>query len=120
MAVPRYLDLVVLAFALPVFVGADLPLVAYGCVAAAWLLQRALQTVLTRRARASQEARTEAFLTMASMIVRSLVAGAGIVAAGVVEREAGLAAAVLVVVLFTVYLAMSLILGAPEARRPAP
>ena len=120
MAVPRYLDLVVLAFALPVFVGADLPLLAYGCVAVAWTVQRVLQAVLTRRARASQEPRTVAFVAMASMLGRSLIAGAGILAAGIVEREAGLAAAILVVVLFTVYFGMALIMGAPEVpRRPA-
>ena len=38
----RYADLALLALALPVFVLADLPLVGYAAIAAAWLVQHAM------------------------------------------------------------------------------
>ena len=117
MTVVRHVDLVVLALALPIFLGADLPLLAYGCVAVAWIAQRVLQAALVRRARAATEARTMAGIAVTSMIVRALLAGAGILVAGIVDRDAGLAAAVLVVVLFTVYFAISLVMGPLEAPR---
>ena len=116
----RHIDVVVLALALLVFIGAALPLVGYAAAAVAWLAQRALQAVLTRRARAAQNAGRMAGIAVGSMIVRSCMVGGGILAAGLVEREAGLAAGVLLVVVFTVYFAMSLILVAFDAsHRPA-
>ena len=42
----RYLDIVLLVVALPVFVAADLPMLGYAAGAAAWLVQRAIQIAL--------------------------------------------------------------------------
>jgi hypothetical protein len=115
----RYLDLVVLVAALPVFLGADLPLVGYGVAAVAWLAQRGVQIVLARRARAAADARRMAGLAFGSMIARTLLMAGAIVGAGAHERKAGLAAAVLLAVLFTVYFATTLLLGPYDARRSA-
>ena len=70
-AVVRLLDLVVLALALPIFVLAGLPLAGYAAGAGAWLVQRAIQVTLERRARASDDPRTVAGLTASSMIGRA-------------------------------------------------
>ncbi|MCW2959367.1 MAG: hypothetical protein JWP18_2170, partial [Solirubrobacterales bacterium] len=39
----RYLDLVILALALPVFLLADFPMLGYAAAAAAWIVQRLVQ-----------------------------------------------------------------------------
>jgi len=118
LALLRHFDLVLLAAALPVFVGAGLPLVGYGAVAVAWVGQRALQHVLTRRARKAAGARLETGILIAAMMTRPLVLVGAIVGAGIVERKAGLAAALLAAVVFSVHLAITLVSGAMAPRRP--
>jgi hypothetical protein len=98
----RYLDLAVLALALPVFLAADLPLLGWGAAAGAWVVQRAVRELLTRRAVASGDPKTVAGLLTASMIARGWLVAGTVFGAGLTEREAGLSAAVLVIVLFTV------------------
>jgi hypothetical protein len=111
MTVLRLLDLVVLALALPLFVLAGLPLAGYAAGAGAWLAQRGVQVLLERRARASDDPRTVVGLTAGSMIARGWLVALTIFGVGMLaEREDGLAAAVLVIVLFTIYFSMSMIL----------
>ena len=105
----RHLDLVLLVMALPVFAGAGLPLLGWGAAAAAWLVQRAISAVMQRRAEASDEPRTVAGLMTASMISRGWLVALTIFAAGLVEREAGLSAAILSLALFTVYFTMRMV-----------
>jgi len=106
----RYLDLVLLALALPVFLAAGLPMLGYAAGAAAWLLQRALQVWLNRRAAASDDPRTVVGIAAGSMIGRGWLVALTIFAAGLKDEDAGLAAAVLVVVLFTAYFTVSMIM----------
>jgi hypothetical protein len=115
-AVVRLLDLVVLALALPIFVLAGLPLAGYAAAAGAWLVQRAIQVTLERRAKASDDPRTIVGLTAGSMIGRGWLVALTIFGVGVaVDREAGLSAAVLVIVVFTVYFSVSMIVRPFEA-----
>ena len=112
----RLLDLVVLALALPIFVVAGLPLAGYAAGAGAWLVQRAIQVTLERRARASDDPRTVVGLIAGSMIGRGWLVALTIFGVGVsVSREAGLTAAVLFIVLFTVYFTVTMILRPFEA-----
>jgi hypothetical protein len=121
MAIVRLLDLVVLALALPVFVLAGWPLAGYGAGAGAWLAQRGIQVGLARRARETDDPRVVAGITAGSMIGRGWLVALTIFVVGVaVDRDAGLAAAVLVIVLFTVYFTVSMIMrpfDAAEGRR---
>ncbi len=111
MPVVRYLDLIVLALALPVFVAAGWPLLGYAAGAVAWLAQRVIQAWTTARALQAQEdgdvKRVAGYVT-GSMIGRGWLVALIIFGAGMIENDAGLAAAVLVVVLFTVYFAASM------------
>jgi hypothetical protein len=110
MAFLRSLDIVVLALAFPVFVLADLPLAGYAAAGGAWLVQRLVQVVLERRAKESDDPRTVVGLTAGSMIARGWLVALTIFLVGItVDREAGLAAAVLVIVLFTVYFTVNMI-----------
>jgi hypothetical protein len=116
----RQLDLVTLALALPAFLLNGLPLLGYAAAAGAWLLQRAIKALVERQAAASDEPRTAVALTGASMIARPWLVALTILPVGVHDNDAGLAAAVVVLVLFTVHLAMSLILRPlDDARRGA-
>jgi hypothetical protein len=106
----RYLDLVLLAIALPIFVIAGLPMLGYAAGAAAWLVQRGLQLVLNRKAAAADDPRTVVGIAAGSMIGRGWLVALTIFAAGLSDEDAGLAAAVLVIVLFTAYFTVSMIM----------
>ena len=113
----RYLDLALLALALPVFLAADLPLLGWAGAAFGWLTQRGIQVLIERRARASDDPRTVAGLLAASMIARGWIIAGSIFAVGLSEREAGLSAAILSITLFTFYFTGQLI-GRPfEEKR---
>jgi hypothetical protein len=123
MIVVKYLDLVLLAIALPVFVLAGWPLLGYAAAAFAWLVQRTINNVLSRRAAASDDPKTVAGLIAGSMIGRGwLVAltifGAYLIAGS--DDAVGLSAAVLVIILFTAYFTVSLILRPFENHRELP
>jgi hypothetical protein len=117
MAVLRQLDLVVLALVLPVFLAAGLPPAGYGAAAGAWLVQRAVKAMFERRAKASDDPRTVVGLTAGSMIVRGWLVALTILLVGLAENDAGLAAAVLVIVLFTIHFTLSMMLR-PFEQRP--
>jgi hypothetical protein len=106
----RYFDLVLLAVALPVFVLGGLPMLGYAAGGGAWLVQRGLQVLLNRKAVAADDARVTVGIAAGSMIGRAWLVALTIFAAGLADEDAGLAAAVLVIVLFTAYFTVSMIM----------
>jgi hypothetical protein len=111
MVLVRYFDFVVLVLALPVFIIADFPIVGYITAAGAWTGQRLIQMLANRRAAASKDPRTVVGVLAGSMIGRGWLVAATIFIVGVADsNKAGLAAAVLFIVLFTVYFTTSMIL----------
>ncbi len=116
----RYLDLVVLALALPLFLAAGFPMLGYATAAGAWLIQRGAQALMARRAMAATDVRGKLGWTASSMLARGWFVALVVLLVGLRANDAGLAAAVLVVVLFTVYFALELALRPfeqLEARR---
>lgn len=109
MTVLRNLDLVVLAVALPVFLLAGWPMLGYAAGGGIWLVQRGLQHYGEQKALASDDAKTSVGILAGSIIGRGWLVALTIFAAGLVQNDAGLAAAVLVVVLFTVYFTVAMI-----------
>lgn len=101
----RNLDLAVLAAALPVFIGAGLPLLGWGAATFAWLVSKGIDAYTQRRAAASGDRRVAMGARAASLIGRLYTVGLMVLAAGIIEREAGLTAGVLAVATFTVYFA---------------
>jgi hypothetical protein len=94
----------VLALALALFLLAGLPLLGYAAAAAAWLAQRGIQALTNAKANASKDPRTVVGVLVASMIGRGWLMAGSIFAVGLAaEPEDGLAAALLSIVLFTVY-----------------
>jgi hypothetical protein len=108
MSPPKYVDLVVLAAALAVFLLGGLPMLGFAVGAAAWLVQRGIQILAARRAAAELAAgrRQRAMAVVATtMLGRVWLMAMAVLVAGLVEREAGLASAILVAALFTISLA---------------
>ena len=100
----RWLDLALLALALPVFLAVGAPLLGWGAVAAVWVPMRALPSRLMRRAAATEDPRRGTMVLAAGMIARVWLLALAIFVAGSVEREAGLGAALLSIALVTVNL----------------
>jgi hypothetical protein len=123
MSPPKYADLLVLAAALAVFLLGGLPMLGYAVGAAAWLAQRGIQIIATRRANAELAAgnRQKAMgIVAATTLGRVWLMATVVLLVGLSDREAGLASAVLVLVLFTVSFAaqgIAHLFGEPEAGK---
>lgn len=105
MSPPKYVDLLVLAASLAVFLLGGLPMLGFAAGAGVWLLQRGIQALAERRANRELAAgnRQRAMATVAvSTLGRVGLMATVVLIAGIVEREAGLSSAILVAVLFTV------------------
>jgi len=122
MSPPKYVDLLLLAAALVVFLLADLPLLGYAAAAAVWLAQRGVQLLASRRAGAELAAgnRQRAMgVVAATTLGRVWLMATAVLLIGLAERESGLAAAVLLAVLFTVSFAaqgLAHLFGEPEGQ----
>ena len=105
----RNVDLLLLLVALPVFIALDAPLAGYVATAVAWLIGRAGKLAADRKRNvALQSANRNAALglTAAAMLGRLWILAAAILIVGLaVDRDAGLAAAVLSAALVTAFLA---------------
>jgi hypothetical protein len=123
MSPPKYVDLLVLAAALAVFLLGGLPMLGYAVGAAAWLAQRGIQTLAARRANAELAVgnRQKAMgIVAATTLGRVWLMATVVLLVGLSEREAGLASAVLVLVLFTVSFAaqgIAHLFSEPEAGK---
>ena len=117
----RYLDLFLLAAALPVFIVADWPLLGYFVGAGAWIAQRLVLAYSEARIARSLAAgdRRDAFKTTAvSGLGRVwMVSVAALLVGLIADREDGLAAALLLTALFTVQLATTAATKRGEADR---
>lgn len=105
MSPPKHVDLLVLAAALAVFVLGGLPLLGYAVAAGAWLAQRGIQVLAGRRTATELAAgnRQRAMgIVAATTLGRVWLMVTAVLLAGLVEREAGLAAAFLLLGLFTI------------------
>ena len=114
----KFLDLIVLAATLPVFILAGFPMAGWGAGAGAWLVQRAVQYGVERRADRSSDPRAIVGLLAGSMIGRGWLVALTILLVGLGESKAGLAAALLVISLFTIYLTVQMITR-PLEKKPA-
>jgi uncharacterized membrane protein YkgB len=123
MSPPKYVDLLVLAAALAVFLLGGLPMLGYAVGAAAWLAQRGIQMIATSRANAELAAgnRQKAMgIVAATTLGRVWLMATVVLLVGLADREAGLSSAVLVLVLFTVSFAaqgIAHLFGEPEAGK---
>src|SRR5262249_43788158 len=116
----RYLDLVLLVIALPVFIAAGFPLAGYLAIAGLWILLYGVE-LLSNRAIEGAVARRDRWAAMgwlgASGLARAWIVALGVLIIGLTAgKEAGLAAAVLAVVLFTAHLGSRVVLGLTQPQ----
>jgi hypothetical protein len=108
----RNLDLLVLVVAAAVFVAAGLPMLGYAVAAGVWLLAKGLQLVLDRQIEKSierGERRNAMGMTAAAGLGRVWLIALAVLLTGLADRDAGLAAAVLSAILFTVFMLTKLL-----------
>jgi hypothetical protein len=114
----RYVDLVLLAAGLPVFIATGLPMAGYAVIAAVWLAQHAIEFAADRAAaRALERGERRAAMGWigATTLARVWLVMLAILLVGLLsDRDAGLAAAVFAVILFTVHLGGRLLARAFE------
>ncbi|HEY4574721.1 MAG TPA: hypothetical protein VIJ26_12170 [Thermoanaerobaculia bacterium] len=125
MSPPKYVDLIALAAAPAIFLLGGLPMLGYAAAAAVWLAQRGLQMLASRRMREHLAAgnRQKAMgIVAGTTLGRVWLMATVVLLVGLVERESGLAAAVLLAALFTISFAaqgISHLLEQPEGQGAA-
>src|SRR6059058_2457154 len=120
----RVFDLVLLAVALPVFLIAGLPFLGWVTGAGVWAMWRGIGAWTDRRAAASGDVRVVAGYEAGGMIARGWIMGLTLLAVGLAAgSDVGLSAAILDVILFTVFFTFKLIArpfdGGPKEPRPS-
>lgn len=116
---PRYLDVVLLVAALPVFVLAGFPILGYAGMTAAWAAQRGVQQLAASRIESGPDRRTALAIIGGSIVARLWLVTLTILAVGLAAGDdAGLAAGLLAVALVSANLAGEAIarLSAREKR----
>jgi hypothetical protein len=121
----RYLDLVLLAAGLPVFIAAGLPMAAYIVIACVWLAQHGIELAADRAAARAVERgdrRSAMGWIGATTLARVWIVALAVLLVGLLSsKDAGLAAAILAAILFTVHLGArlmgSLLAPADEGER---
>lgn len=103
-ALAKFPDFLVLAIALPIFILADWPIAGWATAAVAWVIATLVITYMEIRALHATETRKQVGLIVGAGLVRAWISAAAILTAGVAfGDDAGLACALLTIVLFTVY-----------------
>jgi hypothetical protein len=117
----RNADLVVLFGALPVFLVADVSLLAWVAVAVAWIAQRLVNNALVRRSqRAGADVGRELNFVAVGVVSRAWLPGIAALLVGLLtDREVGLAAVILAIAVFTVHFITSLALRSASVPSPA-
>jgi len=113
----RNVDLVLLALALPVWIVADLPILGWVAATVSWVGARWFESWLQMRAVAKGTRRAVLGARAASLLGRLYVVTIAVFVAGLIDREAGLTAGVLAVVVFTAYF-ISLFINAALEEDP--
>ena len=113
----RSADLLVLALALPLFLIAGLPPIGWAVVAVVWVVQRWIVATVKRRAIATGDRSAVMKAISLSMMVRLALVTSAVAVVGIVDRDAGLPAALLAAVLFSIALGIQIVTPAPTGAQ---
>jgi hypothetical protein len=106
----RYIDLVLLWLTVPLALALGAPVLGVLVAAVVWTIQRFVALAVDRKARERDNVREALGMNMATMLGRMWLIGATIVAVGIGgERRDGAAAAIVLLVVFTISLAATLL-----------
>src|SRR3954454_2563711 len=114
----KNVDVIALAVALILFLVAGFPLTGWLTGAGAWAIQRGINELAVRKATNAEDVRTRVGLLAGSMIVRGWVVAGIILAVGISDSDAGLAAAVLFLAVFTLQMTMTMAMRPFETPPP--
>jgi hypothetical protein len=104
----RNVDVIAFAVALPLFLVAGFPMLGYLTALGAWIVQRLINELAVRKAESADDVRTRVGLIAGSMILRGWIVAGIIIAVGLGDEDAGLAAAVLFLAVFTLHFTMTM------------
>jgi hypothetical protein len=116
----KNVDVIALAVALVLFLIAGFPIAGWLAGAGAWAIQRIVNEVAVRKAETAEDVRTRVGLLAGSLIVRGWIAAGVIIAVGLTDKDAGLAAAVLFLAVFTLQLTITMAMRPFETPPPRP
>jgi hypothetical protein len=119
LVVVRYLDVALVVLAAPFVVLMGAPVLGYVAGTAAWIASRALGSAAERAARKKTDVRAAIGLNLGTLLLRAWIVALTILVVGLAgSRQDGLMAALLLLVAFTVYFAMSLIVRPLDGKDP--
>jgi hypothetical protein len=105
-----YLDITLLVCALPIFIGADLPILGWAGGTGVYVVQRVLSELLNRSATQAEDMPSFLGVMVGGVIARGFFVALALFGIGMINGDAGAAAGVLFLAAFTVYFTMSLVL----------
>jgi hypothetical protein len=105
-----YLDITLLVCALPIFIGANLPILGWAGGTGAYVAQRLISELLNRSASQTEDLPSFLGVMVGGVIARGFFVALAIFGVGLIDGNAGAAAGVLFLAAFTVYFTMSLVL----------
>jgi len=111
-----YLDIWLLICALPIFIGANIPILGWVGGSAAYIVQRLLSELLNRSAQQSEDLPSFMGVMVGGVIARGFFVAIAIFGVGMINGNAGAAAGILFLAAFTVHFTMSLIMR-PYSKR---
>jgi hypothetical protein len=106
-----YLDITFLVCTLPIFIGADLPLLGWAGGTAAYVAQRLISALLNRSAAHTEDLTGFLGVMVGGVIARGFFVALAIFGVGMINGDAGAAAGILFLAAFTIHLMMTLITG---------
>lgn len=100
----KFPDFILLGIALPVFILAEWPIAGWIVAAVGWFVQAVVIAYMEQRAMTATEPRHQVGFVVGGSLVRAWLAAASILAAYLIAgNDAGLACALLMITLFTIY-----------------
>lgn len=111
-----YLDIALLVCALPIFIGAKLPILGWAGGAGAYVAQRLISELLSRSAAATEDLPGFLGVMVGGVIARGFFVALAIFGVGLIDGNAGAAAGVLFLAAFTIYFTMTLALRPYTSR----
>jgi hypothetical protein len=106
----KNLDIVLLVCALPIFIGADLPILGWIGGSAAYVGQRVIGELLNRSATMAEDMSGVLGVMVGGTIARGFLVALTIFGVGMIDNDAGASAGFLFLAAFTVYFTMALVL----------
>jgi hypothetical protein len=105
-----HLDIGLLIVALPIFIGAGLPILGWIGGSAAYVLQKAIGVLLNRSASQAEDVTGLLGVMVGGVIARGFLVALSIFGVGMINGDAGASAGFLFLAAFTVYFTMALVL----------